>query len=152
MKRKLKIFGLFLIVMGCCGCDGNITRDIRHAGFTLNNEKFECSFLIPKDEESNTSKVKYMGSSFVITDDDKIYDISLGQKFSNDQNCKSASTDIEVGAIFDNKIAKAKDGKYYYLVSENNINAYTEVDTTNKEYSLYKIFSSHTLISYISFK
>ena len=54
MNNKLR-FSLLVLIVGvvCCGCNGNITRDIRHAGFSMGGI-FECSPFYPKDKEDIT--------------------------------------------------------------------------------------------------
>jgi len=144
MKNKFKIFVLLFIVMFCCsGCNGTITREIRHSGFSLEGSEFKCTPLMPaNDEDLYYTKTKYLTGSLMITENGKIYEVSLGQYFSNEQNCREADTEIEVVAIMDDNVVKSSNGKYYYLEESNEKKAYSEVLTTDKEYSLYKILFS----------
>jgi len=133
----LVVLGGFLLI--CSGCQGNITRDIRHAGFSMGNE-FLCSKFYPQDKgDTNYSKIRYFTSSNLIDEDGKIYEISLGQNFSNDDNCREAETDIKVVAIYDDKIIKGSDQKYYYLTSSNNVPSYSLVPTTDNSYIIYDL-------------
>ena len=141
MKKKFKVFILLFVVMFCCsGCNGTITREIRHAGFALDSTEFQCEALMPaNDEDLYYTKTKYLTGNLMITEDGKIYEVSLGQKFSNDQQCREADTKIVVEAIMDNNVVKSNNGKFYYLEESNDRKAYSEVSTTDKEYSLYKL-------------
>jgi len=141
MRNKLFQIGIIiLLLLVCCtGCDGNVTRDIRHAGFAVGG-KFVCNpFYAEKKDEVAREKILYFTGSHLINTDGKIYELSLSQTYANGQNCKEADTSIRVKAIFDNKIVKASDGRYYYLVAQNNIPSYTEVPTTDNSYLIYDI-------------
>ena len=50
MKKyfKLGILMGFVFIL-CTGCNGNVTRDIRHAGFNVGST-FECSAFYPEDK------------------------------------------------------------------------------------------------------
>ena len=129
MRKKIILFSaLFLVIVLCTACNGTVTRDIRHAGFSVSN-KFICDVFTDKDSYSS---VKYLTDS-----NGYIYEISLGQVYENKQNCKKANTDVLVKAIFDNKIIKGTDNKYYYLASENNVTKYSLVQETDNSYELY---------------
>ena len=56
VKKVLMSIFIFSLIVLCCGCDGNTTRDIRHAGYTLTGDTFTCSDLVPKDEEDTSYK------------------------------------------------------------------------------------------------
>ena len=81
MKRNKKLYILLIvIILFCTGCDGTMTRDIRHAGFILNSE-FTCSEFYPQDKDDlYYKKIKYFTSSHVIDEDGKIYELSLSKK------------------------------------------------------------------------
>lgn len=140
MKRKniFKVmFMAFFIVITCSACNGTVTRDIRHAGFSVGGE-FTCDKFYPKDKnDTSYEKIKYFINSHLINTDGKIYELSLGQVYANKQNCKEADTSITVKAIFDNKIIKGTDNRYYYLMAQNNVAAYSEIPTTDNSYALY---------------
>lgn len=148
MRNKVKFFILMVvIILGCSACNGNVTRDIRHAGFSLSGDEFICEPLFPDDDEdTDYEKIKYLNSSFVITNSGNIYELSMGQKFSNDKNCKKANYDLGITAIFDDKIVKAENGKYYYIVSENNVAAYSEVTVNDNGYEIYNLLLTDSTI------
>jgi len=138
--RKIKFVVLIvLVLLLCSACDGNVTRDIRHAGFSVGDE-FVCKNFFPKDKEDTSyEKVKYLTSSHLINTDGKIYELSYGQKYANEENCKVADTNVSVKAIFDDKIIKGLDNKYYYLVAQNNVVSYSEVPQTDNSYRIYDL-------------
>ena len=140
MNKYLKISLLSLIVALCCtGCNGNVTRDLRHDGFTMGGE-FKCSPIFPKDKEDTSyEKVKYYTGSHIITKDGKIYEISPSQVFANKENCKEADTKIREQANLDFNVIKGEDNKYYYLFGQSEVAAYSEVSTENKDYQLYDL-------------
>ena len=142
MKRKGKIvfcfFILFMLVF-CTACDGNVTRDIRHAGFSIGGT-FVCDNFYPKNkEDTNYEKIRYFTGSHIITTDGYLYEIALSQPFTGGQNCRLADTEIVVKAIFDNVVAKATDGRYYYLLPQNNVPSYTAIPETDNSYLIYDI-------------
>lgn len=139
-KINIKYIILFLVVGACCcGCNGNITRDIRHGGFSIAGT-FECSMFYPKNKEDvNYEKIRFMTDSHVINTDGKIYELSLSQKFANNENCKEANTSILVKAIMDGSIIKGIDNKYYYLVGKNDVVSYSEVPNTDNSYYIYDL-------------
>ena len=139
MKKRVLLVLLFLLVIMCTACNGNVTRDIRHAGFSV-GDKFQCSYFYPNGKnDTGYKKVKYLTSTNIIDEDGYIYEISLGQVYSNKENCKKALTDINVKAIYDDKIIKGSNNKYYYLVGENSVASYSEVLNTDNSYELYDI-------------
>jgi len=139
MKRLTRFLFCLFIVFFCTACNGNITRDIRHAGFTMGGE-FSCTKFLPSDKDDTSyEKIKYMTGTHIINTNGKIYELSLSQKFANDENCKEADTQIQVQAIFDSNIVKGIDAKYYYLVVQNNTPVYTEVTTADNSYYLYDL-------------
>lgn len=138
MKKRLFVV-LVLIIFLCSACNGNVTRDLRHAGFSV-GDKFKCSYFYPNSKnDTGYKKVKYLTNSNIVDEDGNIYDLSLGQVYSNKENCKKSDTSIKVKAIYDNKIIKGMDNKYYYLVSENSVPSFSEVLNTNNSYELYDI-------------
>ncbi len=138
IKKSFKIiFAFIIIIVFCCSCDGNVTRDIRHAGYSLSNDKFVCDDVMPKnDKDQSYKRIKYFKDNYFITEDGEIYDISLGLKYSNDQNCVVANTSVLVDSVFGD-IAKGKDGGYYYLTAQNNISRFGAIPTTDMAYQLY---------------
>jgi len=141
MRKTFFRVGLlsFLLLLCFTGCNGNVTRDIRHAGFNV-GAKVACDQFFPaKKDEVAREKILYYTGTHIINTDGKIYDFSAGQTYASGQNCREASTSIRVKAIFDNNIVKATDGRYYYLHSNNNVEAYSEVPTTDNAYQVYDI-------------
>ena len=136
MKKKIvRVSLLVLIILLCSACNGTVTRELRHNGFSIGN-KFLCETFYSKD---SSKKVKYLTDKNIIDEDGKIYEVSLGQVYENKENCKVASTSVTVKAIFDDKIIKGNDNKYYYLQSGNNVDSYSMVPTTDNSYELYNI-------------
>lgn len=140
MKKHLKIFLIGIIVLGgCSGCTGNITRDIRHAGFSI-GDTFKCKYFFPADKDDTSyKKIQYLTGNHIISTEGKLYEVSLGQKYSNDQNCKEADTQLVVKAIFDSNIIKATDNKYYYIVGQNDVKSYSEITEADNSYLIYDL-------------
>lgn len=138
--KKIKFVILAVLVLVCCSaCNGTITREIRHAGFTM-GDTFTCDNFYPKEkEDTNYEKIKYFTGSHLINSEGKIYELSIGQKFANDQNCKVSDTNIVVKAIFDDKIVKGTDNKYYYLVGSNDVPSYSVIPETDNSYLIYDL-------------
>lgn len=139
MKKIIGISLLFIIVLLCTACNGSVTRDIRHSGFAVSS-KFKCDMFYPKGKnDTSYKKVKYLTASNIIDKEGKIYEVSLSQVYENKMNCKRANTNIVVKAIYDNRIIKGADNKYYYLTSENGTTRYSEVLDTDNSYELYNL-------------
>lgn len=138
MKKRVILFSLlFIIVFLCSACNGNVTRDLRHSGFSVGS-KFICDDFYPGGD-SLYKRVIYLTDNKIIDNNGSIYEVSLGQLYENKQNCKKAKTDIVVKAIFDNKIVKGNDNKYYYLDGSNNVESYSLVQETDNSYELYNM-------------
>ena len=118
------------------GCDGDVTRNIRHAGFNIDGE-FKCDVVMPSDKKDTSyANIRYMTDGLMILEDGTIYELSLGQKYANKQNCKIADTSKRVVSIFDDKYFKSNDDKYYYLSTNEGTATYTEVPKTDNSYPL----------------
>ena len=51
MKNKLlKLLMIIVLVTICTACNGSVTREIRHAGFSIGN-KFICDKFYPQDTD-----------------------------------------------------------------------------------------------------
>ena len=139
--KKFKLLFLFIFMMFICtGCgNSEMNRDLRHSGFQMDDEPFNCDALIPK-RDKEFEKIKYLGSNYVITTNGVIHEISFGQKFSNDKHCMRAKTDLTVEAIIGENVFRAKDNKIYYFKGNNGAAAYTEVPYTDSNYSTYAYF------------
>lgn len=133
--KKILTGSLLLVIMIllCTGCEGDVTRAFRHEGFSVGGD-FLCDPFYGKEA---TQKIKYLTGERIITTDGRIFEVSLGQKYSNGSNCKVADTNLKVVSIFDNRIIKADDGKLYLLNEENNTSAFTEVSTADNSYAIY---------------
>ena len=140
MKRFLKIsLVMCLIVLFCSACDGDVTRDIRHDGFNVGGN-FICSAFFPADKEDTSyQRIKYLTGTHIITSEGNIYEYNLQQTYANKMNCKPAETQLVVKAIYDNKIIKATDNNYYYLVGENSVSPYTAVTSGDNNYEIYDL-------------
>ncbi len=134
-----KIYMFILIIIVCVfisGCDGNVTRAVRHAGFNIDGD-FKCDVVMPTDKKDTSyAKIRYMTGGLMILEDGTIYELSLGQTFANKQNCKIADTNKKVVSVFDDKYFKSNDDKYYYLSSNQDISTYSEVTKTDNSYYL----------------
>lgn len=135
MKKRL--FIVLFICFLCVGCNGNITRDIRHDGFSVSG-KFVCSDFIPSKNNKNVSKIKFLLNNFIISTDGELYELSLSSPFSNNQNCKKVEN-VSVKAVYDESVFKGTDNKYYYLTNLGNVVKYSEVPTTDNNYELYDL-------------
>ena len=143
MKQVKLILIVFIMIFFVTGCNGNITRDIRKDGFILSNSKIVCKDLIPEKEKYPASKkISYMSNGFAVTTDGEIYEFSIGQKYSNNENCRIANTSLRVVSMFDNNVFKASDGKFYYTVENSNTAAYSEVTINDNSYQIYKLVLS----------
>lgn len=137
MKSKIKVILVSLVICFICtGCIGNVTRGIRHAGFNLSSNEFACSLLLSDTSDVTYQKLQYVSTTQAITNDGKIYDLSLGQKFSNEQNCKGSDFSKKVTAILDDSIVKADDDNFYYLSGEN---MYSQVSENDSSYGIYTV-------------
>lgn len=141
--KNIKWSRFFIVVVGvfmCSACNGTVTREIRHSGFSLSNTTFICDSLTPKDDsDTSYKKLKYLGNTFAITEDGSVYELSLGQKYSNNQNCKKADFSLEVVSMLDNKVLKASDGNLYYASGQAGVAAYSLVTVNDNSYSIYQL-------------
>ena len=137
---KKRFFIIMFICFLCVGCNGTITRDIRHSGFNVSG-KFVCSGIVPSKKNNKVSKVKFLLDNFIVTEDNKLYELSLSSPFSNDENCKLVDK-ADVKAIYDESVFKGTDNKYYYLTNLGNVEKYSEVPTTDNNYELYDLLLS----------
>lgn len=141
-KIKYIIF-VILLTFILTGCNGNVTRDLRHDGFSISSSEFTCNYLMPENEkDTSTKKIDFMNDRFAVDEDGTLYEVSLGQKYSNNQNCKKASFDKKVVALMDDTIIKAEDGKFYYAPGNNNNTSYSEVTVNDNSYQIYQMLLS----------
>ena len=140
MKKLILLFGIVLGTLLLTGCDGNVTRDIRHAGFGLSQEYFVCTTLMPADEETPAQEnILFSNGSFAITESGRLYELSLSQPYSNNENCRKISFSIDIIAYMDSTILKGIDNKFYYAPGANNNSPLSEVPQTEDEYQIYNI-------------
>lgn len=141
MKKKIGlIVGMAVATLLLTGCDGTVTREIRHAGFSLSSDEFVCSTLMPANEETPpTDNILYTDGSYAITDDGKLYELSLSQPYSNEENCKRISFSIDIIAYMDGTILKGDDGKFYYAPGTTASSPLSEVTQNDSNYQLYNI-------------
>lgn len=137
MKKKIIVsFVLVLVILICTGCKGDVTRSLRHDGFNVGSD-IVCDAFIGKEA---VEKVKFLTATHLITTGGRIYELSLSQQYSNKSNCRVAETDLNVVSIFDDKIVKGSDGKYYSLVNQNNgEGAYKEIPENDNSYAIYDL-------------
>ena len=136
MKKVFVFISLLVFGFLLTGCDGDVTRSLRHAGFNVDGE-FTCDIVMPSDKKDTSyKKIKYIVGNHMILQDGTIYELSLGQKYANNQNCKKANTEKKVVSIFDNKYYKSNDDKYYYLSTNGDTPMYSEVTTNDNAYVL----------------
>ncbi len=141
MKKKIGLLiGIAVSTILLTGCDGNVTRDIRHAGYSLSQEDFSCSSLMPVDDETPASDtIMYSNGSYAITNSGRLYELSLSQPYSNEENCKKISFSVDIIAYMDGTILKGKDNKFYYAPGSTNASPLSEVTANDSEYPLYQI-------------
>lgn len=150
MKNKIKLIVFFLeILVLCGGCDlvnADVTRDIRHSGYSVSSTEFECPELLPS--ETSDEKIKFFSNIYAITTDGKFYSLSLSKKFKNDLHCKVPDdfSNKNIKAVMDNKIVKTDDGKFYYIVASGENAAYSEVPSSDSSYGIYRILFNDSSI------
>lgn len=137
MRRFFKFSFFAFVLLLCCGCEGDVTRAIRHAGFSLSGDEFVCNAFF--NEEGLTEDIRYLTGSHIITNYGRIYELSMGKNFSNGQNCKVAETEVKVKSLFDNNVFRADNGKIYRLVGDNENKAYSEIGYEHNDYQLYAL-------------
>ncbi len=140
MKKIGFILSISVFILILTGCNGTVTKDLRHDGYNLSQEKFVCSALMPKNEnEAAPNKIYYMNGTMAITTTGDIYELSFGQKYSNDENCRKAGSGIKVKTLMNEDIVKADDGNFYTITNNNGKGAYKVIPETDDSYDLYRI-------------
>ena len=142
MKKKnyLLIFMIVVISFICSGCNGDVTRALREDGFTYNDKDFKCSAFFPANKEDIAyEKVKFFTDAYFVNEDGKLYEINLSTPFASLENCKDAQVTFSIKAIMDDKIAKGFDNKYYSLVGDSKVPKYSEITSSDNNYSTYHI-------------
>lgn len=140
MKKNIKIFLLVVCLMLLCtGCQGDVTRALRHSGFSLSGKKIVCEDLFGKTPVAN---IRFLTDGHAITDTGEIYEMSPGVKYSNNMHCRKANTSIRVSAILNDTIALGTDGKMYSLVATDRGAAYSEIPVSDNNYEQYKLLFS----------
>ena len=149
MKKfiKISLFTICLFTL-CVGCQGDITRALRHNGYSLAAKKIVCNVFYG---EEATEHIRFLTSAHAITDNGDIYEMSPTIKYSNNQNCRKAGTDIRVKALYGDTVALATNGKIYNLVASNEAAAYTEIGPSNNAYEQYNLlFTQTNAIKFVS--
>lgn len=140
MKKGIKIMGLLvLMALICSGCDmmyASTTRDIRHSGFALSGAELKCDELF---KNIDYDKVRFLTGKHAIMESGSVYELSMGQKYSNEQNCMASPLTSGVVALFNENVVKTSGGKYYFLVRTGDNAAYTAVPNTDSNYMIYDI-------------
>ena len=78
-KGIFKVLFILVICLFVTGCDGDVTRNIRHAGFNLDGTDFVCDPVMPKDKEDHSyAKIRYMINNYIVLDDGTLYDLNIG--------------------------------------------------------------------------
>lgn len=140
MKKKLSLLiGLAMITILLSGCDGTVTRDIRHAGFSVSTDEFTCSNLLADNPNEAKEKILYSNGSYLITEQGNLYELSLSQPYSNEENCKKISFQTNIIAYMDGTILKGEDNKFYYAPGTTSTTPLTEVTTNDSNYQLYTL-------------
>ena len=135
MKKIFMLSFIAFVICLCTACNGDVTRALRHEGFSVGGD-FECEVFF---REEGAEKIRYLTGDRIITTEGKIYEISMGQTYSNKTNCKIADTNLRVASIFDNRYFRAEDNNYYTLSAENNTPAYTQVTSSDNNYAFYEL-------------
>lgn len=140
-RHKIAVIGVIgIAALLSTGCNGNVTRNLRHAGFNLSSEEFTCSTLLPASKDTKpTDTILYSNGSYAITEDGKLYELSLSQPYSNNENCKKISFSVKITAYMDDSILKGEDNKFYYAPGTTNTSPLTEVTANDSNYQLYTL-------------
>ena len=141
MKKKfLTLIGIAIITILLTGCNGNVTRDLRHAGFNLSSSEFECSAFFPENKKTLANEeMIYTNGTYAITKKGNLYDISLSQPYANKENCKSIEFSIPIIAYMDDSILKGGNNKFYYAPGNTSSTPLTEVTINDSNYQLYEL-------------
>ena len=141
MKKKvLVLMGIAIATMLLTGCNGNVTRNLRHAGFNLSSSEFECSVFFPENKKTIAKEeMLYTNGTYAITKKGNLYDISLSQPYANKENCKSIEFSVSIIAYMDSSILKGENNKFYYAPSTTNSTPLTEVTANDSNYQLYEL-------------
>ena len=152
-KNKIKNLIIICLIVTCTACNGDITREIRHDGFTYNGD-FICQDFYPKDKNDDSyKKIKFLADNNIIDNEGSVYEITLSKLYSDDSNCKKINTNFLVKSILDGNIAKGTDNKLYYLKALNNSPSYTEILPNDDKYTTYSLLlSPEDIIKVISGK
>lgn len=147
MRKLFKISACFLLIVLCTACNGNITRELRHDDFSM-GDKFICDNYYPKSKsDSDYSKIKYFLDGYFVDTNGLLYEVSMGQKFSNDQNCRQADFLYTVDGVFDENIVRSTVNGYYHLTASDTFAKYSQVDYNDEKIGLYDILlSDHSVL------
>lgn len=136
---KMIILGVF-VLMFCTACNGNVTRSIRHDGFAVSN-KIKCEKFF-SEGSAVYKNVKFFTGSHLIDQTGRIYELSLGQPYSDGTNCRDSGKSIIVQSIMDNNVVRGADGGFYYLNGSGQTLPYTKIAETDNNYAIYNLLLS----------
>lgn len=147
MKKKIiLLLGIGITTLLLTGCDGNVTRDLRHAGFNLSTNEFICKALTPASEKiTSADSIMYTNGTYAITKNGKLYELSLSQPYSNDENCKKIDFPVKVIAYMDEAVLKGEDNKFYYAPGTTEAPELTEITANDSKYQLYSLLLGQTM-------
>lgn len=145
MKKCILFCLLLCLVFLCTGCEGDITRGIRHAGYNLSGSDLICNDIITKYNNTDYTKIKFLTSNLAIMSDDRIYEFSFSKQYSSGQNCRISVFDKKVISIFNSNVAKCDDG-YYTLVTNGDVPAFSKLS----DVSLYDIILGEDVVKAVS--
>ena len=101
MKKVFKYSFLFVVILLCTACNGSITRDIRHAGFSISN-KFVCDWFFPQDKEDTSyRRIRYLTENHLI---DKDGIVPLAQIISAFLCIPIVTNESQLLAIYQSKV------------------------------------------------
>lgn len=139
-KRIIYFIVIVSMVFIFSGCKhGDVTRGIRHAGFSVEATEFQCEDFLPKDDEDvDYMRIWYFDGNKIITNNGIIYEYSFDKQFVNGDYCKRSDFTGTVSAILDGAVFRAGDNRIYYLSSEGAV-PYSLVQTDDSSYQLYQL-------------
>ena len=151
MKKIFKISFVFILILLCTACNGNITREIRHDDFSMEGQ-FICKNYYPSSRDDNDyNKIKYFLGNYFIDTNGLLYEVSLGQKYSNEENCKQSEFLYTIDGVFNSSVVRTTANGYFSLVDGNGVSKYAQIDSSNEKIGLYDILlGDHSVLKVVS--